>query len=210
MPGPCWAKPRADSRLLASDDSGLAKGHRSHAVAFLFLASAQRFAQCGSQIVSASYWIVIIRRNFLKAQISVEPTGGFHLVQGVEQDMVVGVQMGCVQDGFGQLPAQTQPSKCRAHIQALHLASVGIIGAVQGTQGTAASQLAVHQGQQQGPPWRGIVAGQGREFLLKTLETQIDVEAGGVLAENLAHGVEFSRLLGRQDRDGGRVQGKDD
>jgi Zn-dependent protease with chaperone function len=157
--------------------------------------------------VSAGYGVVIVRWNFLEAQLLIQGTGGFHIVQGVEQDVVVAADTGRIQDGFGQLATQTQATEGRAHIQTLHFAGIGIVGRIQRTQGAATGQRPVHGGQQEGTAWRGIVPGQGGQFLLEALETEVDAQTVGILAKYLAHGLQVGGVLRRQDLDGGAVHG---
>ncbi|MCY1559681.1 hypothetical protein D9M68_967400 [compost metagenome] len=63
----------------------------------------------------------------------------------------------------------------------------------------------IDQCKQQGAARLDIVAWQRGDFFLEILEAQVDVQRGGVVAEDRACRIEFARFLRRQEHDGRRV-----
>lgn len=152
--------------------------------------------------MSAGYRIVIVGRYFFEAQVFVQGSGGFHVIQGVEQYMAITADAGGVHDGVGQLAAEAETTKGWTHIEALHFAGIRVVDAVHGAQGAAAGNLAVYAGHEQCTTRFGIFSGQRDQFLVETLKAQVDFQARGILAENITQGVEFGRRAGGGDIDG--------
>ena len=148
---------------------------------------------------------MIVRRDFLEAQIGVERAGGFHAVERVQQHAGVVGEAGGVEDAFRQRAAQAKAAKRLAHVEALHLGGVGVVGGVQRPQGAAAREAAIDVGEHDLATRRGVFAGQGGEFFFEILKRQVDVERSCVLAEDVTHHFHLVGLRGNGQGYGGWV-----
>ena len=124
---------------------------------------------------------VIVRWNFLEAQILVKCTRTFHLVECVKQHAGIASLPRAVEYRFGQLPTEPLAPEARSHIKSFHFAGIGIINSVEWTQSTAARQLVVDQGQQQGASGRRVLPRQLGQLSLETLKTQVNLKTRSVL-----------------------------
>ena len=91
------------------------------------------------EVVRASNGALVIG-DFLKPQVGIQRAGGFHVVQCVQQHAGVADLAGAVEHGLGQFAPQAKAPEGFAHVQALHLCGVGVVG---GVQGRSAQQPAI-------------------------------------------------------------------
>jgi Zn-dependent protease with chaperone function len=152
--------------------------------------------------VGARYRIMIIRRDFFEAQILVERTGGFHVIEGIEEYVTIATDACGIHDGVSQLTAEAKTAKRWPDIKAFHLAGIRIVHAIKGAQGAAPGSLAIHAGHQQGAARFGILARERGQFLLKVLKAQVDLKARCILTENSAQGIERINRSRRDNIDG--------
>ena len=84
------------------------------------------------------------------------------------------------------MPPQSLATRLRSHVQALHLAAVG----VERPQRDAAERLRSVPREQQAPGGRRVLARQPGQFGVEILKPQVDTQAGGVFAKEPANDVE--------------------
>ena len=147
--------------------------------------------------------VVIVGRDLDKAQICVQRTCRFHVIEGVEQHAVVAGSARCIQHGFSELATQAKASERLANIQALHLSSIGIVHCMKRTQGAAAGQLAIDPGQQQSPQRCIVVARQVFQLGSEILKAQVHTQLQGVFRKDLTRERQLISRAGRPEFDGG-------
>lgn len=151
---------------------------------------------------------MVVGRDLLKPKVFVEGARGLHVVQCVEQNIVVAGDAGGIHDGVSQLAADAQSAKGGADIEPLHLTGIGVVHGVHGAQGATTGNDAINSGHQQRTAWLGVLTRQRGKLLVKTLKAQVDFEARGILAENVSHGVEFIRSSRGDDVNGFGIHSK--
>jgi hypothetical protein len=130
---------------------------------------------------------------------------GLHVVQRVQQHVGIALLRGQVHQALGQHAAQPAAAVSGAHVQALHLAGVGVVHVGQRPQADAAGGLAVHQRQQQCPRRLGVFTGQAGQFGLEVLETQVHAQRVGVFAQQQTHRGQQRGVCGAHEDDLWRV-----
>ena len=146
--------------------------------------------------------IEVVGRDLREPEARIEFARSLHVVQRVEQHHRETGLRTPVHQRLRQHAPQAEPPEPRAHEEALHLAGVGVVDVVQGTQRAAAGHLATNQRQQQRALGQRVLARQRRELGVEILEAQVDVEAGRVLAEDRPRRIEQRRRGRRQQFDG--------
>lgn len=154
-----------------------------------------------------------------EAHGDVETVGGGHgLGHGVEVHGGVAALAGGVDDGDGELAAETGSVVSGTNPEALHLAGALVwvcrMVEVEGLEGYAAGGgLVVVEGEEDGSGGFGVGAGEGGEFFFERLDADVlaadgFVEEVGVLAHEDSAEVEVGgELRGAEGRHRDRVQG---
>ena len=128
------------------------------------------------QVMRASDGVVVVGRNLFKAEIGVERARRLHAVQRIEQDAVIAQPDGAGHRVVDQLAAQAKAAEGLAHVEALHLAGIAVVHIIQRPQCAATGDGTLDQGEYKIAPGLAIFAGQVGQFILKTLETQINIQ----------------------------------
>ena len=140
--------------------------------------------------------VEVVRRDLDEAERRVQLARRLHLVESVEQQRRIAGALGLVEQRLGQHAAEAEAAKAVAHVEALHLAGVGVVGLGERAERPAAGERTIDEGEQQIAARRGVVARQPGELGLEVLKAQVDVERGRVLAKD-------RRRLGQLGRLGG-------
>ena len=73
--------------------------------------AAQSSVNIGFEVVGPGNGVVIVGLDRFKAQLDIERAGGFHVVERVQQHMVITRSSGGIEHGFCQLATQAKAAK---------------------------------------------------------------------------------------------------
>src|SRR6185437_10103788 len=143
-------------------------------------------------VQSALNRIFPVRRNFVKAELSVQSHCiAHHRLNCVEaQSFVTDLSRICNR-ALRQNSAQSFAAELRAYVKTLHLADL----LIQFVKSHTARRLRLARCQQQASAWRSVVSRQFREFFFKALEAKAEVQGIRVLQKQFADGADLRRRL---------------
>ncbi|KAI1696371.1 hypothetical protein Ddc_20502 [Ditylenchus destructor] len=134
--------------------------------------------------MGAGNGIEVVRGDLDEAEMLVEPTRGFHVVERVQQHAGVARAGRRVDQRLRHRAAQSEAAEGRTDEEALHLAGVRVVGVGDRPEAAAAGNLAVDERQDQTALGRRVFAGQRAELLLEVLEIEVDVQGLRVFAHD--------------------------
>lgn len=135
-------------------------------------------SQLEFQVNRARDWVGAIGSDLLESQLAVNLHGGLHhWLDGIKTHPLVSGKGSFGDDRFRESAAEPFASKFWTEVKALHFADI----LVEPVQRDATCEPAIILRQQQAAVGWRVVAGQRRQFLVKTLEAQVEVEGLRVL-----------------------------